>query len=445
MPRQREFRRSVPATYEAEARSQQAAEEILTEQHRGYQTGTREGVPDKVVRRKRGNAGSNVTLKRGANVGYTQNTQETAELLLETFFPDDDAHEDEEVHAAVRARANEPIGNKQDDTPFTRYEVDAAFKSMNAKKAPEPEVFEALFNKCLELGALPRCWKKQLVRVIPKAEKLDASDVKSYRPISLLPVIGKTLDSLLINRIEYHVFANRYMSDNQYDFRRGRAEYSAAILLDISGAFDHAWWPQIKNQLSRKDCPRMASAYFSEHKAVIEEPGLSVSRRVTRGCPQGSRSGPGYWNIVYDSVFQLDLGKGCEIVAFADDTTLLDLTITTDNYAVAWAILRGRYDSKKLIIRKRILSILDLPSSIRENSIVLRQIVNRVEKYVKAMKALNLPTDQWDDWTRQLQKHPPGVDMVIPSPDRYTSTSRIWVGAPFLGSGVWLLPWFCLM
>ncbi|GJQ68329.1 hypothetical protein Trydic_g23102, partial [Trypoxylus dichotomus] len=319
------------------------------------------GLAYRVVRRKRGNAGANVTLKRGDN-GYTQNARETAELLLETFFPEDDPEEDEEDHATVRARADGPIGNERDDTPFTRCEVDAAFKSMNARKAPgidgitadiagraydaEPELFEALFNKCLELGAFPRCWKKQLVRVIPKAGKSDASDVRSYRPISLLPVIGKALDSLLINRMEYHVFANGHMSDNQYGFRRRRstvdaiervvrfirnaknsAEYSAAILLDISGAFDHAWWPQIKNQLSRKDCPRnlarMASAYFSEREAVIEEPGLSVSRRVTRGCPQGSRSGPGYWNILYDSVFQLDLGEGCEIVAFADDTTLL--------------------------------------------------------------------------------------------------------------------------
>ncbi|GJQ66528.1 hypothetical protein Trydic_g4514 [Trypoxylus dichotomus] len=132
------------------------------------------------------------------------------------------------------------------------------------------------------------------------------------------------------------------MSDNQYGFRRVDAiervvgfvknakyesDYSAVILLDICGAYDHAWWPQIKNQLSRKNCPRnlsrMAHAYFSEREAVIEEPGLIVSRQVVRGCPQRSRSGPGYWNILYDSIFKLNLGEGCEIIAFADDTTLL--------------------------------------------------------------------------------------------------------------------------
>ncbi|GJQ83685.1 hypothetical protein Trydic_g14392 [Trypoxylus dichotomus] len=319
------------------------------------------GLAYRVVRRKRGNTGASVTLKR-ARDEYTQDARETAELLLETFFPSDDADTDDEDHVAVRASINTATLSDRDDIPFARCEINAAFKSMNAKKAPgidgitadiagraydeEPEVFEALFNKCLELGAFPRCWKKQLVRVIPKAGKTDMSDVKSYRPISLLPVIGKALDSLLINRIEYHVFANGLMSNNQYGFRRGRStvdaiervvgfvknakdesDYSAVILLDISGAFDHAWWPQIKNQLSRKNCPRnlsrMANAYFSEREAVIEEPGLIVSRQVVRGCPQGSRSGPGYWNILYDSIFELNLGEGCEIIAFADDTTLL--------------------------------------------------------------------------------------------------------------------------
>ncbi|GJQ65722.1 hypothetical protein Trydic_g19503 [Trypoxylus dichotomus] len=304
---------------------------------------------------KRINDAIKATLKRARGV-YTQDARETAELLLETFFPSDDADTDDD-HVAVRASINTATLSDRDDIPFARCEINAAFKSMNAKKAPgidgitgdiagraydeEPEVFEALFNKCLELGAFPRCWKKQLVRVIPKAGKTDMSDVKSYRPISLLPVIEKALDSLLINRIEYHVFANGSMSDNQYCFRRGRStvdaiervvrfvknakdesDYSAVILLDISGAFDHAWWPQIKNQLSRKNCPRnlsrMANAYFSEREAVIEEPGLIVSRQVVRGCPQGSRSGPGYWNILYDSIFELNLGEGCEIIAFAD-------------------------------------------------------------------------------------------------------------------------------
>ncbi|GJQ79278.1 hypothetical protein Trydic_g5521 [Trypoxylus dichotomus] len=81
-----------------------------------------------------------------------------------------------------------------------------------------------------------------------------------------------------------------------------------------------------------------------------------------------------------------------------------DLAIITDNYAIAWATLRDRYDNKKLFIRKHTLSILELPSSSHENSIILRQILNGVQKYVIAHKALNRLTDQWDDWLVSVQQ-----------------------------------------
>ncbi|GJQ69408.1 hypothetical protein Trydic_g6523 [Trypoxylus dichotomus] len=139
--------------------------------------------------------------------------------------------------------------------------------------------------------------KSQLIRVISKAGKTDMIDIKSYRPMSF--------------------------SRNA----KTGSDYSAAILLAIRGAFDHACWSQIRSQLSRKKSPRspawMGNAYFSDREAVIEEAALIVSRRVVRGCPQGSRSGSGYWNILYDSVLELDLGEGYEIIVFVDETTLL--------------------------------------------------------------------------------------------------------------------------
>ena len=46
-------------------------------------------------------------------------------------------------------------------------------------------------------------------------------------------------------------------------------------------------------------------------------------KSVSRGCPQGSACGPGFWNILYDGVLKLDLPVDCELVAFADDLILL--------------------------------------------------------------------------------------------------------------------------
>ncbi|GJQ88039.1 hypothetical protein Trydic_g12961 [Trypoxylus dichotomus] len=85
------------------------------------------------------------------------------------------------------------------------------------------------------------------------------------------------LDSLLINRREYYVFANGLMTANQYGFRR-----------------------ELRNQLNRKNClrnlARTTNAYSSDREAIIEEPGLI--------------------NILHDSIFELDLGEGCEIIPF---------------------------------------------------------------------------------------------------------------------------------
>jgi septum formation inhibitor-activating ATPase MinD len=40
---------------------------------------------------------------------------------------------------------------------------------------------------------------------------------------------------------------------------------------------------------------------------------------VSKGCPQGSFCGPGFWNIQYNSLLNLKYGKRTKAMAFADD------------------------------------------------------------------------------------------------------------------------------
>jgi hypothetical protein len=42
-------------------------------------------------------------------------------------------------------------------------------------------------------------------------------------------------------------------------------------------------------------------------------------REVSKGCPQGSCCGPGFWNIQFNSLLSLDFGKRSKTIAFADD------------------------------------------------------------------------------------------------------------------------------
>ena len=40
---------------------------------------------------------------------------------------------------------------------------------------------------------------------------------------------------------------------------------------------------------------------------------------MNKGCPQGSCCGPGFWNIHFNSILNLEFGKRTKAIAFADD------------------------------------------------------------------------------------------------------------------------------
>ena len=86
------------------------------------------------------------------------------------------------------------------------------------------------------------------------------------------------------------------------------------------------------------NCPRnlyISKAFFSSRKAVINTQKFTIERNITKGSPQGSCSGPGFWNILYNSLLTLELNNRSRIVAFADDLVILTRgeTVTeTENF-----------------------------------------------------------------------------------------------------------------
>lgn len=97
--------------------------------------------------------------------------------------------------------------------------------------------------------------------------------------------------------------------------------------MDVKGAFDHAWWPLIIQQLARWRCPanllELARSYLSERTASIHDQSGNVSKTVNMGCPQGSKSGPGFRKIIHQTIFEEALPNNCNLVHYADDTMLV--------------------------------------------------------------------------------------------------------------------------
>ena len=155
-------------------------------------------------------------------------------------------------------------------------------------------------------------------------------DPSKYHPISLLNMGGKVLEKLLINRISHHMYRHNLLTDRQFGLTPQKRTTDAAmeakkiiqpvlenrglvimIILDVKGAFEAAWWPSILQALKYLGCRRnlynLSKGYFSHRTAVMFTNSVSIKRRMTKGCPQGFCCGPGFWNLLYNSLLKLEL------------------------------------------------------------------------------------------------------------------------------------------
>jgi hypothetical protein len=282
--------------------------------------------------------------------------EETIELMLQHLFLEDDPQNDTDQQKEVRRQTDQTI-NMADDKEFTQDEVRQILEGFKDKKAPRPNgitneivkiVFKAIpktmtqmYNECLRTGHFPEKWKVAKVLMITKLGRKEASDPSMYRPISLLNTEGKILEKLLIKRIMHHLYKTEALNGNQYGFSPQKNTVDAATevrqfiephlergvvaiiaSLDIQGAFCSAWWPMILKGLRDAKCPRnlyyLIKDYLKERKATITNK-VSMEKKITKGCPQGSCCGLGLWNIQFDPLLKLHYTNHTKVVAFADD------------------------------------------------------------------------------------------------------------------------------
>lgn len=115
----------------------------------------------------------------------------------------------------------------------------------------------SLFGRCLQSCTFPKTWKEAKLVVIPKAGKKDKMATGAYRPISILPTLGKALETLIIDRLETETRLDSI--GEQHGYVRERSTMTAikamynwvdrcpnrhifGVFLNITGAFDHVRW-----------------------------------------------------------------------------------------------------------------------------------------------------------------------------------------------------------
>ena len=55
--------------------------------------------------------------------------------------------------------------------------------------------------------------------------------------------------------------------------------------------------------------------YFSDRVATFQANTHTVRRTVMKGCPQGSCCGPGFWNIMYNALLNLEFSSHTKVIA----------------------------------------------------------------------------------------------------------------------------------
>jgi hypothetical protein len=201
--------------------------------------------------------------------------------LFSELFSNDNHMTDNEIHKQIRVQSmnDSPGINCQ---PFTVSEVTKVIEEQNHKKSPgidgltgdiirnlhkiDEKFLTNIYNKCLDFQYFPKYWKKSIIKIIPKPDKQDYRRTDSYRPISLIPVLGKILEKLIINRINDFLHKNSKLNSKQFGFvpqksteealhsvinfiEKGfeKKGFTLIISLDITGPFNTCWWPQMLN------------------------------------------------------------------------------------------------------------------------------------------------------------------------------------------------------
>ena len=216
-----------------------------------------------------------------------------------------------------------------------------------------------IYNSCLKTGYFPNAWKQAKVVMLPKPGK-DLTKPTSYRPISLLPAMGKIFERIVASRFSAFLEKVDYFDENQAGFREKRStvdqlfklsqsvstalkkhKKAVGVFLDVEKAFDAVWLEGLKYKLGRPEIGiptkmiRLLSSFLTNrHLRVHQNSAISNKIELKAGTPQGSALSPLLF-IFYVN----DTPKpppGVLISKFADDMA-------------AWAIQKQEKRAEKLI------------------------------------------------------------------------------------------------
>ena len=258
--------------------------------------------------------------------------------------------------------APDPNPDHPGNQPFSMDELKAALKRMKSKGAPGMDditpaflqnlgpvamaMMLDLFNLSFNTAKLPQSWRTACIIPLLKGGK-PASEISSYRPISLTSCMVKALERMVANRIYYLAETQGWLSNYQAGFRKQRNtedqilritqsisdgfqkkphQRTVMALLDYSKAFDRVWIEDLLNDMLDLGIPmkimKWVRAFLFNRRAVAQVNNTTSSSVAMRqGLPQGSVLSPLLF-LFYINGLEGVIPEGVDKALFADDASV---------------------------------------------------------------------------------------------------------------------------
>ena len=192
------------------------------------------------------------------------------------------------------------------------------------------------------LSYFPNAWKQANISAVLKTGK-PSSSATSYRPISLLSVLGKLFEKLILPIFQSHLEENHILPSHQFGFRQGRSTIhqlmrvtrnikshldnkrtTGLLSLDLQSAFDKVWHEALLHKMLVYNFPiyiiKLTKSYLEDRFFRVKIGSCySTSRSIPAGVPQGAVLSPILFNIF---VSDMPTCNDVNVAQFADDTLL---------------------------------------------------------------------------------------------------------------------------
>ena len=307
----------------------------------------------KVLNQDKGSQGM-LNSVRKPNGELTTSPQETLQVIGDVLIPADGDQD---------TAPNFHLGDTATILKITAPDrINRAVKELQINKAPGPDGIRnemitkawdfikdpvrMIFYNSLKLGVTPEEWKRTTGCIIPKPLKSDYTNPRAFRIISLTSNFQKLMERVILWHLEIDLKVPSRLTKTQHGFRKGKStetaihiltrriedamatgNYSLGVFLDIEQAFDAISFDSIRDALYKANIPATVTEWIyhmvSNRFITLNYCDASLTKRATKGSPQGGVLSPLLWNLTLDT-FLGSLGLHTNFVqAFADDLVIL--------------------------------------------------------------------------------------------------------------------------